>query len=226
VNADEERAGSTWRRDGAASRRRSSGLAAVAAAAAVVLAGCGGSKAPSVASLATTTSSSAGGNTDATSGGASSGSPSSQAQLQQESLKYARCMRANGVPKFPDPSAGGGFPFHLGGGVDPSSPVFKAARAKCQKFMPIGGGLAPGTTTHPSAGWLAHMVKVSQCMRRRGITDFPDPRTSIPSDAFAGGNGMISNIDGVILVFPSTIDTQSPEFIRAARACGFPFHNH
>ena len=132
-------------------------------------------------------------------------------------------MRANGVPVFPDPSAGGGFQFQPGSGVDPSSPAFEAAQAACRKFLPTGG-LAPGTATHPSAQWLAHMVKVSECMRRHGISDFPDPTTTVPSKFPA--NGVISDIEGVILVFPATIDTQSALLVRAAKACGFPLHNH
>ncbi|HTW10594.1 MAG TPA: hypothetical protein VME46_24040 [Acidimicrobiales bacterium] len=52
-----------------------------------------------------------------------------------------------------------------------------------------------------------------------------DPRTSVPS-GMAGFVGVISDIDGVVLVFPSTIDEQSREFVRAAAACGFSLHNH
>jgi hypothetical protein len=128
-------------------------------------------------------------------------------------------MRSNGVPDFPDPSASGGF--RLPAGTDRSSPAFEAAQAKCQKFLPAG----PGSGPPPSASSLAKMLKVAQCMRRHGISDFPDPRISVPSD-LAGFVGVISDIDGVILVFPSTIDEQSPEFVRAAAACGFPLHNH
>jgi hypothetical protein len=182
--------------------------------------GCGGSKAPSVASVATTTSSSAA--TNATGGAAGSGSPPSQTQLQQDALKYAGCMRANGVPGFPDPTAGGGFLFQAGSGVDPSSPAFQAARAKCGKLLPSGP--TPGSTTHPSAQWLAHLVKVAQCMRRHGIADFPDPTTTVPS--LQGFVGVISDIEGAILVFPATLDTQSPAFTRAAITCHFPLHNH
>lgn len=226
MNGDQERADSAGRRDRATTYRRSGELTLLAAAAVVALAGCGGSKSPSVASAGTTTSSGAAGSTNIAGGGAGSGAPSSQSGLQQDLLKYAECMRANGVPNFPDPSASGGFA--LSGGIDRSSPGFKAAQAKCQKLLPSGGGLAPGSNTHPSAQWLAHMVKVAECMRRHGISDFPDPRTSVPSNPFPAGSrgGVISNIEGVILVFPATIDTQSPLFTRAATACGFPLHNH
>jgi hypothetical protein len=68
------------------------------------------------------------------------------------------------------------------------------------------------------------MVKVAQCMRQHGITDFPDPRTTVPS--LPAGGGVISDIEGVIFFFPASTDSQSPAFTRAAKACGFPLHNH
>jgi hypothetical protein len=223
MNGNEERLNSEGRRDGAATSRRPGGLALMAAAAVVALAGCGGSKSPSVASVAATTPSSAAGMN--TSGGAAGpGSPPSQAQMEQASLKYAGCMRANGVPDFPDPKPGGGFLFQGGAGIDPAAPAFKAAQAKCNKLLPDGGPPGPGTETHPSARALAQMVKAAQCMRRQGISGFPDPTTTVPS--LPAGGGVMSDIDGVILVFPATIDTQSPAFVRAAAACRFPLHNH
>jgi hypothetical protein len=182
----------------------------LAAAAVVGLAACGGSKPPSVANVGATTF-------------GATGSPPSQTQLQQTLLKYAACMRANGEPNFPDPSSGG-FLFRVGSGVDPSSPAFRTASAKCAKFQP-SGGLAPGLQTHPTAQWLAQMVKAAECMRRHGIPNFPDPGTSVPS-YLGSGVREVSNIDGVIFVFPSALDPQSPAFLRAAAACQFPLHNH
>ncbi len=205
-----------------ASRVRCLFFAAALAGLSLLASGCGGSKSPSVANLGTT-SSSAAGSANATGGTASSGSPSSQTQLQKDLLKYAQCMRANGVPSFPDPSASGGFT--LSGGKNPSSPAFKAAQAKCQRLIPGGGPPAFGSTTHPSAQALAQMVKVAQCMRRHGISGFPDPTTSIPSGPHAGG-GVIADRDGVILVLPSSLDMQSPLFLKAAAACGFQLTNH
>jgi hypothetical protein len=37
---------------------------------------------------------------------------------------------------------------------------------------------------------------------------------------------VISIIHGVALVFPHTIDEQSPFFARAVRACNCPLYNH
>lgn len=200
-------------------------MALLVAAAAIMLAGCGGSKAPSVARLATTTS---GGDGDKTNTGGTSGRsvPATQAQLQSDALKYSRCMRSHGVPNFPDPSPGGGFVFQVGSGLNPSSPAVQSAQAKCQKYMG-GGPPGPGMVEHPAAQWLAQMVKAAACMRRHGYPDFPDPRTSVPTRPFGNsGAGVISDIDGVIFIFPQTIDTSSPRFYRAADACKFPDHHH
>jgi hypothetical protein len=193
--------------------------AGVLAGLSLLAAGCGGSEAPAVANVGTTTA--------GTSAAASSKAPPSQSQLEQEALAYARCMRSHGLPNFPDPTAGGGFMFSAGSGVDPTSPAFKAAESKCRKYQASMGGLAPGTQTHPTAAWLGQMVKAAQCMRRHGVSSFPDPLTQIPSDPFPkGGAGIISDIDGAVFVFPSSIGVQSPQFVRAATACHFPLHNH
>jgi hypothetical protein len=61
-----------------------------------------------------------------------SGAPSpAQAQEQEELLAFAACMRANGVPEFPDPTFSGGRPRLSTGAVDRSSPRFAAAKKAC-----------------------------------------------------------------------------------------------
>jgi hypothetical protein len=184
----------------------------------LLFAGCGGGS-PSnggIAHLDSNTES----NTATGEGATNSGSGSPEAAA----LAFANCMRSHGVPHFPDPKAGGGFLFRTSAGVDPSSPAFNAAQAKCKQFLPAG----PGSGPPPSAQTVTHYLKVAQCMRRHGISEFPDPRTTVPPNprAALGGSGVISDIEGVILVFPGTIDQQSPLFTRAAAACAFPLHNH
>lgn len=65
-------------------------------------------------------------------------------QAFQQMLAYAQCMRDNGVAKFPDPQrdANGGVTMTINGsalGVDPSSPVFKAAQEACKSKLPGAG---------------------------------------------------------------------------------------
>ncbi len=180
---------------------------------AVAVAGCGGSSSPSVAHLST----GKGPSSASPEGGGAS--PESPARLEGAMIAFAKCMRASGVPNFPDPNSSGGFSVR---GIDPGSPSVTAARAKCRRFMPPG----PGSGPPPSPRTLARFLNIARCMRQHGVHDFPDPRTSAPPNAFASGVRELSDIEGVILLFPSTIDQQSPEFTRAAAACAFPLHNH
>jgi hypothetical protein len=58
------------------------------------------------------------------------------AQLQQQVLAFAQCMREHRID-FPDPQVNGGRVLMGGGtGVDPNSPAFKSAQAACQSALP------------------------------------------------------------------------------------------
>lgn len=52
-------------------------------------------------------------------------------------LKFAQCMRAHGVLKFPDPTSNG---ISIGpdSGIDPNSPQFQKAQKVCAKYSPGG----------------------------------------------------------------------------------------
>ena len=101
----------------------------------------------------------------------------------------------------------------------PTSPTFEAAQAKYQKVMPGGGPPKPGSTTHPSAQALAQMLKVSRCMRRHGISEFPDPSPPFPSNA--ASIRVVTDMHGVVLAFPFTLDMWSAAFAEAEAACNF-----
>jgi hypothetical protein len=135
-------------------------------------------------------------------------------------LAYARCMRANGVASFPDPQPGGGFAFHASAEVI-SSPAFKAAQAKCSSLLggPLGAG-AQTVSPQVQAHALSQLRKVAQCMRQHGISDFPDPSTTRPTNLGLGQYSEITDYQGAWLLFPATIDMQSPAWERAAAACG------
>jgi hypothetical protein len=183
---------------------------------ALALAGCGGgSSSPGVAHL----SSAKGPSPASPEGGGSA--PEGPASFQQAAVAYAKCMRASGVPSFPDPNSSGGFLFHARAGLI-NSPLFKAAQAKCHKLLPEG----PGSGPPPSPQTLARFLNIARCMRRHGVPDFPDPRTTAPPKPLGSGIAELSDIEGVILLFPTTIDQQSPAFTRASAACAFPLHNH
>jgi hypothetical protein len=181
-------------------------LALAALLSGVLITGCGGS------SPSTTTAVTAGDpTTSASTPPAASGSGA---------LAFARCMRANGVSNFPDPSAGA--LFSVGAGANPAAPAFQAARAKCQKLLPGGGPPGPGSKTHPSAQTLTKLLNIARCMRQHGVPEFPDPRTSVPSNPLASGIREVTDFDGAILLFPATINMQAPAYRQALAACGAP----
>jgi hypothetical protein len=81
--------------------------------------------------------------------------PKLDPRVTEQLRRLAQCMRANGVPKFPDPVPGGGI--QIDGrktGIDPNDPAFKAAQKKCDHFAPKppgGGGPSVGTGTQHGA---------------------------------------------------------------------------
>lgn len=68
-------------------------------------------------------------------------SPAQQAQEQDQLLRFARCMRARGVPDFPDPTVSGGRARFPAGRIDLGSPRFAAAKKACgQSLAGVTGG--------------------------------------------------------------------------------------
>jgi hypothetical protein len=122
---------------------------------AVISAGCG-SDAPSE----TGSSSSTG-----TAGSTGSGG-TKNATDQGKAVKFAECMRANGVPDFPDPNAKGEFVY----GVSVTPAVFTKAVAACKELQPPGSLSAERSPKQQSAA-----LRFAQCIRENGVEDFPDP---------------------------------------------------
>jgi hypothetical protein len=136
-------------------------------------------------------------------------------RLAADAIDFSTCMRSHGVPNYPDPKVRG-HSVELGGsGIDPQSPAFKSARRSCQHLLPGGG---PGSA-HPSAQDQAQMLHISQCMRQHGITGFPDPTLTPPSDP--ADYSAVLGRNGVVIAIPKSIDTNSPAFKQAATACNF-----
>jgi hypothetical protein len=146
-------------------------LAASAATIALTVAGCGGS------------------------GDSKTNSSSSNSNLEK-AVKYAQCMRENGLTDFPDPDKNGRFVIAAGGpGRD--TPQFKKAQQACKSQEPPGIKDDPAELAKEQASWL----KFANCMRQHGIQDFPDPK------------------DGRLLVDRNRINVNSPQFKNALKAC-------
>jgi hypothetical protein len=131
-------------------------------------------------------------------------------------IKYADCMRAHGVPNFPDPGSADGGVQLAGSRINSQSPAFQSAQSACEKLLPGGlPGRGGGAATRIRQG-----VKLAQCMRARGLRTFPDPTISPPATLPTADSVFLGGPDGVFSLTASTV--QSPAFKRAAATCGFP----
>jgi hypothetical protein len=174
--------------DGAntSSKTRSVAALVLVALLGLISAGCG-SRAPSETSSANGTAANTG-----TNAGVSG---------QDKTVKFAECMRANGVPHFPDANAKGEFVF----GIDVTPAVWARAVNACKALQPPGTLSAKRTPQQQTAS-----LRFAQCMRENGVKDFPDPANGeplintyrIPSSATSGGmsilNAAIHKCHGVL----------------------------
>lgn len=151
--------------------------------------------------------------------GSSSSTSTSASSGYSQAVKFSGCMRAHGVPNFPDPTtSGSGIQLRVGpsSGVDPRSPAFRSAQQACAKLLPGGG-----PPTQLSARDRQAALTFARCMRAHGEPDFPDPTRNIPSTPSPGTRTTVIALAHIgAFVLGQGIDPQSPAFRRAAAACG------
>jgi hypothetical protein len=161
-------------------RRKRRPLAAVALIAMVVLISACGSSAQT-----------------GTGSGSSGGGGDSTATAHEKGVKFAECMRSNGVSEFPDPGASGKLTIDAianGSSLDTSTPAFKQAISACKDLEPAGFMGSKRSSQQQQAA-----LKFAQCIRENGVKDFPDPIPNgplvdtgrIPSAAEPGGMSIL-----------------------------------
>jgi hypothetical protein len=82
-------------------------------------------------------------------------------------LAYAQCVRDHGYAEFPDPDPNGGFRFLVN---LENAPRFRTAIEACRDLAPEGMRDEGVTAEQMEA-----LVKLSQCIRENGVSEFPDP---------------------------------------------------
>jgi hypothetical protein len=133
---------------------------------------------------------------------------------QEGALKFARCMRGEGID-FPDPQVGANGTIRMGrrpgsGGSDgprpafrPNDPKFRVAAEKCRKHLRFGGGERPSPAQQ--AEFRDAFLKFARCMRANGV-NIPDPKPG-------GGAGFVMRAG------PRGINPESPKFRAAEQKC-------
>jgi hypothetical protein len=143
-------------------------------------------------------------------GGASHSSGSGQPTAKQAAA-FAQCMRGHGLTNFypvnPQSVSNTSTPvFALAGqeftGVgSPGSPQLQSAFRACKHLFPGSSRLPPATSQQQ----IDSLVKSAQCMHAHGFASYPEPDVQ---------NGRV-----LTQPLPSSIDTSSPQFQAAAKAC-------
>ena len=79
--------------------------------------------------------------------------PAEKAAANRAALKYAICMRSNGVPNFPDPNGQGLIQInHATGVLESSSPQFQKAQTACKSLDKGGFGQQSSTAVSAPPG--------------------------------------------------------------------------
>lgn len=134
-------------------------------------------------------------------GGATSAPPAHLTAYQRE-LAYAQCMRAHGLPTFPDPQNDGTFVSTRANGSDFHGTLFLKADKACAHLE------GPGITPAQQQLLTSQALKFAACMREHGVTDF---EYSPPRNGGPAGLGAPAGSPGA--------DPSSPVFQSAQRAC-------
>jgi hypothetical protein len=144
--------------------------------------------------------------------GPESGAASGQT-LSQALDAYASCIRGHGVPDFyfsrqagtpsPPPAGVDAMDFHGWIAMADLTPRFQAAQKTCRHLLPAH---IPPTTAELHQQFV-QALKAARCMRAHGYPDWPDPVANLPAAAAQAGA-------------PPGVDTGSPHFQAAAKACG------
>jgi hypothetical protein len=93
------------------------------------------------------------------------------ATAQDRLVKFAECIRAHGVPDFPDANAKGDFEY----GVSVTPAVWTKAVDACKALQPPGSLSSKRTPKQQTAG-----LRIAECIRKNGVKDFPDPVNGEP----------------------------------------------
>jgi hypothetical protein len=122
--------------------------------------------------------------------------PAAGPAVNSKAVAYSRCLRAHGVPDFPDPASGGGVPKVTPRQAGVSNSRFQIAQRACAPLLQPPAAQAPQIMTG--------LLTFARCMRSAGIPDWPDPTTD--------RNGQpVFDIPG--------IDPASPRVSNAAGQC-------
>jgi hypothetical protein len=131
-------------------------------------------------------------------------SSAAASDLATQALVFARCLRANGLPNWPDPLSNGTFDKSKLQATGYGTAQIRAVEdGPCKSILPTAAPSTPNSQTITTQQQQDYINAVA-CMRSHGFTNFPDP-------TFSNGH--------VTLVPPAGVDTNSTQFTSAQHIC-------
>jgi hypothetical protein len=134
-------------------------------------------------------------------------------------VAYSACIRAHGVPNYPDPSGNGQLPKTSAQQLGVSTLQYQAAQHECENLLPAAGSLQQQESecmqnSDCTPALVQQMMtadrKLAGCMRTHGVLNFPDP-------ASGGSGGPYFPISSVGI---SEAASRTPQFIAELNECG------
>ena len=124
-------------------------------------------------------------------------------QFDADAVRFSSCMRSHGAPSYPDVRN----PAEFKESMAPSTPgtqapSFKSAQAACAHLIPQQTAVGADQTTHAEKDAL---IAFAGCMRRHGLTRFPDPTST----------GQLTHQ----MLASAGINVQQPAVVRTADSC-------
>lgn len=144
-------------------------------------------------------------------GGAGDGA-SPSAKAEDAMLKFAQCMRREGV-EVGDPGENGLVRVRpgTGEGDEPANPAkFRRAEQRCGRYLREAGP-PPQLSKEGGEELERKSIAFARCMREQGI-DLPDPEIDIPGSDTSGDGEASQQL-------PEGADPQSSRFRQAEKAC-------
>jgi hypothetical protein len=147
---------------------------------------------------------------------ADSGSPAARASRTTASaVGYSACMRAHGVPNYPDPDSSGQLPKTDAQQLGVSTSRYHVGQLACRHLLPTAGGLPQQehecmqNSDCPPAlvqQMLTADRKLALCMRSHGVPNFPDPTADSDGPVFDISAAGISDAESHTHRFGATLD--------------------
>jgi hypothetical protein len=126
---------------------------------------------------------------------ASAGATTAAMSQDEKAVKYAQCLREQGL-KVDDPAPGEGVQLKIDKGAGVNQVVIDKAMTTCRQYSPQG---TAGKGTDPKSQ--ERIRKFAECMRKNGVEEFPDPSPG----------------QGTLVMSNKT--RQDPDFAKAQQAC-------